>query len=68
MVSHVKDRHCDVKSLAKEHHCDTRFHEVAEKELAPYLVHIVFVHYHRNQLITQNCADDKPRYGNHDIL
>ena len=68
MVSHIKNRHCDVKGVAEKQHSDTGFDKVTEKELASYFMHIVLIHDHCNQLIAEYRTDDHARYGYHHIF
>ena len=68
MVSHIKNRHRDVKGIADKQHCNTCLYKITEEKFAPDLVHVVLVHYHCNQLIAENGTDDHSRYGNHDVF
>ena len=43
MVSHIKNRHCDVKRITEQQHSDTGFDEVTKKELTSHFVHIVLI-------------------------
>ena len=68
MASHIKYCHYNVKSLAKKHDCNTRFHKKADKNGCIEVMQVVFINDHGNKLIDEYKADNHTRYGDHHVV
>ena len=68
MASHIKYRHYNVKSLAQQHGCNTRFYKKTDKNCRIEVMQIILVNNHGNKLVDEYKTDDHSRYGNHHVV